>query len=170
MKAREPRRTVLVRARMRTGSRWTDVTIHNISSRGMMVETEHPPDPGTYIEIRRGAEVVIGRVVWRITRNFGILAQDRIDIDAIIRDPGPEGMQRTAARGGPTRGSPALARRRTTLADMAYRADRSRYVSSFLQYALLVAAGLAAAGFAAGEVYNLLTRPMTATVTHLQQD
>jgi hypothetical protein len=159
MKPREPRRNVLIQARMRTGALWSDIVIHNISSRGLMVQAEQPPEPGTYVEIRRGAQVIIGRSVWRTVRNFGVLTQDRIDIEAVIKGPEFPATQRPQ----PERRADPLRQ----VADVAHKAERSRHTSALLQFIVIGAISILAAGFAASEVYTLLTRPLTTISTHL---
>jgi hypothetical protein len=162
MKPREPRRTVLIQARMRTGAFWSDIVIHNVSSRGLMVQTEQPPEPGTYVEIRRGAQVIIGRSVWRTVRNFGVLTQDRIDIEAVIKGPELPAAQRPTTLQPERRADP-----QRQMSDVAYRAARSRQTSALLQYIVIGVVSIVAAGFAASEVYALLTRPLTTISSHL---
>ena len=79
--------TVLIPARMHVGPSWIEVVIHNLSSGGALVASDEAPDRGTYVEIRRGRQTIIGRVVWRKDRFFGIQAQGRLDIAAIINEP-----------------------------------------------------------------------------------
>src|SRR3546814_17106618 len=76
-KPRETRHPVLIPARMRVGQSWIEVVIHNLSSGGALVASDEAPERGTYIEIRRGRQTIIGRVVWRKHRFLGIQAQGR---------------------------------------------------------------------------------------------
>jgi hypothetical protein len=153
----------MIQARMRTGALWSDIVIHNISSRGLMVQTEQPPEPGTYVEIRRGAQVIIGRAVWRTVRNFGVLTQDRIDIEAVIKGPEFPATQRSGPRLQPER----LADPQRQMADVTHKAERSRHTSAVLQFIVIGAISIVAAGFAASEVYALLTRPLTTISSRL---
>ncbi|WP_162140542.1 PilZ domain-containing protein [Sphingomonas sp. PR090111-T3T-6A] len=146
---------MLIQARMRMGASWSDIVIHNISSRGMMVRTEQPPEPGTYVEIRHGMQTIVGRAVWRTVRNFGIRTQDRIDMEALASGQDSPAAQRPAP--SDQRAAP----------DVAFRATRSRQTSALLQYILIGVVGLTAAGFAAREVYVLLTRPLATVTSHL---
>jgi hypothetical protein len=164
MKPREPRRTVLIRARMRTGALWPDILIHNISSRGLMAQTDQPPKIGTYVEIRRDQQIIIGRAVWRTVHNFGILTQDRIDIDAVIQDPIYPGTQRPASPLPERRSDP-----QRLVTDIARKAEKSRRTSALLQFIVIGAIGAAAAGLAATEVYTLLTSPLEKVATHLSE-
>lgn len=86
LKSREPRRKVLIRARMRTASTWGDVCLLNLSSRGAMAQSAVPPPRGTYIEVRRGSLMMMARVVWTEERRFGFVTQDPIAVDEIISE------------------------------------------------------------------------------------
>lgn len=62
-KKREERVKVLAKARMRDGSAWSDVCLVNLSSRGAGLQCAAPPSTGTYVEIKRGSNVlIVGRV------------------------------------------------------------------------------------------------------------
>ena len=82
-KNREKRQTVRLPARMRDETGWRDVTICNVSSRGMMVLTPQPPAPGSYVELRRNNVAIVGQVRWREDGAFGMRAQDVISITAL---------------------------------------------------------------------------------------
>ena len=71
-KPREWRRKVLISARMRSSEGWGDVRILNVSSRGMMIRTAIPTNPGTTIELRRGDQVMVGKVMWRSGSRAGL--------------------------------------------------------------------------------------------------
>lgn len=83
---REPRKATATPARLNSDGRWQDVCIRNISSRGMMVEVQHPPPRGHYLELRRGAHVIVGRVVWSTGYHVGILTQERLEVAAVLAD------------------------------------------------------------------------------------
>ena len=87
MKPRSPRTQVHVPARMRSGTVWSDIDIKNMSCRGLMAETGEPPIPRSYVEVRRGTLVIVGRVVWAQGRKFGLHVQDDVDVDAIVNEP-----------------------------------------------------------------------------------
>jgi Flp pilus assembly pilin Flp len=107
--AREPRRKVLIRAAMRAGGPRTDVCIRDISSRGMMIQTSAPPPRGTFVDLDCAGHQIVGLVVWRRERRFGVQTQDRIHVHAlasrvpaeILAPPGEtSGRRPRAARGG----------------------------------------------------------------------
>lgn len=161
MITRGPRQHTLMDARMWYDSHWVDVSIRNVSSHGLLVHAEDPPPPGTQVEIRRASHVIIGRAIWRHDGDFGVRALDVVDVPGILAgDRHPHaavpasGMPRTIER----RSDPA----RLQTATVAQRYDASRQDSSTLQFMFVVASGLAAAGFAAGMVYEALSAPFSA--------
>lgn len=83
MKKREPRKAVLLPARMRTNTGWVDVSIHNVSAHGMMLQAVNAPQPGSYLEIRRATTVIIARTIWVKGHFFGIRSQDELDARAL---------------------------------------------------------------------------------------
>ncbi len=73
---------------MRVGAAWADICIRDISSRGLMIQVSAAPPRGTYLELRRGSRVIIGRVMWSKQDRCGIESQERLDVDAILAAPG----------------------------------------------------------------------------------
>lgn len=88
--AREPRRKVLIRATMRAGGPRTDVCIRDISSRGLMAQANTPPPRGTYVDLDCAGHQVVGLVVWRKERRFGIQTRERINVAALAARIAPE--------------------------------------------------------------------------------
>jgi len=72
---------------MRVGSAWNDVSIVDISSRGLALHAADPPPRGSYLEVRRGRHVIVARVVWAQQQKLGLRRQDPLAIDAIISEP-----------------------------------------------------------------------------------
>ena len=161
MRQREPRRKVMIRARMRSGADWCDVAIHNMSSRGLLATSDVVCRPGTVIEIRRIHHIIVGRVVWQNGAYFGVRTQDRIDIDGIIaakppaRKPGTEAQPADADR---------RATRRQSLGER--EAASRRFASRFQFVALAVAIGVMAL-IAAQAVSGILSRPFEAVRAQL---
>lgn len=157
VRPREARRKVLIPSRMRVGADWTDVCIHNMSSYGMLVGGDDAPAAGSYVDIRRGSHVIIGRVVWKKDRFFGVRTQDRLDIDGLINEPRiakrPQAQQTEAERRAQSR---LLAE-----AVIADKVEKSRKLSSALQFGLMMVAGLAVSAIAASEVYDVLAEPLS---------
>ena len=151
VKQREPRRKVLVRARMRCGADWGDVVIHNMSSRGLLATSEVPCPRGTVIEIRRIHHVIVGRVVWQKDAYFGIRTQDRIDIDGVVTARPP--LQKPA-RGQDERR--AADRPSMSVAD---REAASRRFARGFQFAVMIAVVGTVALLLATEIGGVLSRP-----------
>ena len=160
MKAREPRRKVLIRARMRVGGVWGDVTIRNISSRGLLVEAASPPTRGTYIDVRRGRHIIIARVAWTGDREFGVQTQDRLNVDAVIGEPRAAAVDFKVASAQ----DPTVERRtvpRTSVqAQIARRADASRLFARVFDFACLAGAAALMAVVMASVASELLSRPL----------
>ena len=160
---REERITVLIPSRMRVGSAWADVVIHNVSSRGLMGGCDTPPAPGSYIEVRRGTIVIVGRVMWGKGRFFGVRTQDRISVKSLINEP------RLAGRPQPkvedAKGERRAETRLAHEARMARNVERSRAFSSMLQYAGIVLAIITAIGLGGSAIYGAVSDQVV-TVTH----
>jgi hypothetical protein len=154
MKAREPRRRVVVPARLNAGPRWVDAVVLNISSRGMLVRSDTAISVGTYVDLRRGGQVIIGRAVWTDGNQFGVRSQDTINIEALLGElarPSSADGVRQERRADPQRRGGASA---------AERAAFNRQMGTLLQYGAIAAAALAAAGYAASLVHDLLSHSL----------
>ncbi len=152
-KARDPRVKVFLPSRMRVNSAWADACIHNVSARGMLVTSDAAPEPGDYIEIRRGRNVIIGRAVWRKNQFFGVRTQDRIDLGALQTAPAQAG-------GSP---APGIERRSEDRfrqdAVVARTMERNRALSRLFQFGFLALAVGVAAVMVASTVYDVLSTP-----------
>ena len=162
MKAREPRRKVVVPARLNAGPKWVDAVVLNISSRGMLVRSETPIEVGTYIDLRRGRQVIIGRAVWTNGNQFGVRTQDRIDVEALLGElsrPSSADKAQPERRAEPRRGAAPIT--------AAQRAERNRHLGVLLQYGMIVAVAVAAAGYAATTVHDLLSQSLGQVTAHM---
>jgi hypothetical protein len=157
---REERIKVLIPSRMRCGTQWVDVTIHNMSSRGLMAGTDNPPAAGSYIEIRRGTQIIVGRVMWSKARFFGVRSQERLPIQAIISEPRLTGRPAVAVEASDA--ERRSDRRLSAEARLARRVERSRAFASAFQFGVLALAVMIAAGFGGHYVYEALSRPARA--------
>jgi hypothetical protein len=84
LRSREERRTIFLKARLRTDDGWRDVTVANISSRGLMLRCPSAPRRGSFIEVRHRGATIIGRVAWSQGARCGVRAQDVIDIADLL--------------------------------------------------------------------------------------
>lgn len=156
---RDPRVAVLLPSRMRVGALWVEACIHNVSSRGLLVASDEVPKPGTYVEIRRGRNIMIGRAVWAKGRLFGVRMQDRIDLAALKQDPARAGGRREVD-------DPAeqVERRRDDRfkhdAAIARKLERHRALSRLMQFGLVVFGTVAASAIVATAVYSALEAPL----------
>ena len=71
-------------ARMRTQAGWSDACILNISSRGLLIYSNGTAQPGSFVEVRRGGQLVIARVVWRKNQRIGLHSPDPVHVEDII--------------------------------------------------------------------------------------
>ena len=162
MKKREERHRVLIQARMRDDDGWSDVLIQNVSSHGMMMRTATPPRPGSYIEVRKAAMVIVARAVWVRDQFFGVRAQDRIALEELF----DQANQQMSAAMGLT-GAKGDRRKQTRTESAAEKAERSRRFATVFQFgALAIVAGVAALLIAQG-VAAVLDTPVAAIETAL---
>jgi len=143
---------VRVQARMRIDGEWIDVSIHNVSSRGLMARAGAEVGQRSYVELRRGDQIVIGRVAWSQDGYFGLRAQDRIDITGMLGTAAAADRRSDAASG--------WIERRTTPRDPAPPRDRdgdgSRAFGRRFQFILIGAAGASGCAAAATAVFRML--------------
>lgn len=122
---------------MRLDGCWRDVRIRDISSKGLMLEAPAAPQRGAYLELYRGKHVIVARVVWSSDTRFGVLAQDRMNVDAIIGEPD---LSKPGSRVDPA--TQHLVERRSSsrpsAEQIAQQATRSRQRSAAVQFGFLV--------------------------------
>jgi hypothetical protein len=136
LKIRAPRQKVLIRARMRISAGWNDACILDISERGLMIRAgSAPPRRGSCVELRRGARIIIGRVMWAKQDRFGLSTQDKLDVESIIAVPDGNGVEDASSaavaepfdgvpRSGPRPPSSAVANGRGRSSSPASRSSR----------------------------------------------
>lgn len=153
-KPREERKALHLSARMRCGEGWHDITICNVSSRGLMAKSWAAPARGEFIEIRHGAVCIVGQVRWSAGGRFGLRSQDRIDLTGLVTgrhapSAGAKGEERRAAPR-----APALA------LSPEERAEASRRFARLFDWCVMAAAVLAVAIFAADFAGGTLRAPL----------
>ena len=165
LKAREPRRPVFLRARMRASGVFSDVCIRNISSRGMLLQAAMPPACGSYVEIFCQRHTFVARVVWTQDRRFGVHTSETIDVSALLGEstspvaPSANRTSRIAARVAKPEGPSA--------ADLKERFERSRRLSAAFEFGSLIACSAVLAGFAAVSLYEYLSTTFQSVTTNL---
>jgi hypothetical protein len=147
---------------MRAPSGWHDVTIHNVSRRGMMLRSAAPPQRGTYIEIRKATMTVVGRAVWVRDSLFGVQTQDVVDLPQLID---AAALQRRVDLGLDQ--PPGRERRRTPRPAPADTAARSRRRAAMMQFGAIAIAATTAAAVAAGLLYQTLAAPFAVATAAL---
>lgn len=156
----------MIAARMRSGSSWADVCIRNVSSRGLLLSAKSLPPPGTYVEIRRGTVSIIGRTVWSKGAYFGVRAQDKIDINGLVREPRLNGRPPSAETTDGVSDRRADNRMPSPVS-VEERLERSRRISSAFEFGLLILVAVTVAGIAATQVYAVLAKPFEIVASKL---
>lgn len=153
---RENRMAVRISVRVRTDDGWTDATVRNVSSRGMMVHSLRPMRRNQFVEIARGHTRVVGRIAWSEDAVWGLQAQDRVDIAALLAKPeaGVSGA-RQERRAAPR---PKVATASTlTVND---RAERSRWLGQAVERTMLLSAIACTCAFAVSSALEAMERPL----------
>ena len=153
MRPREDRRRVMISSRLRCGIQWRDAVIVNVSSRGVGLSAGSPPDPGSYVEIRRGAYLIVARVIWVNGVRFGVRTQDCVPVDSLVRQP-----DAVAAQSPENDSSPPRERRRAGRASGAH--ERSRMLARTFEFAFIALFGASAALAAFGAARQVLQQPL----------
>jgi hypothetical protein len=84
-------------ARVRFGSAWSDACILNISSRGMMIQASRGATCGSIVELERGDQLILARVIWRDGARAGLQVDDQLPVEDILSLSKAPGLQLTAA-------------------------------------------------------------------------
>lgn len=146
----------MIRARMRAGASWQDVCIVNLSKRGLGIQSASPPARGAYVEICRGSEVIVARVMWSRGHRAGLHSQDLIWVQALLCGGGG-----AANDSGPPPTCPPGVERRRRRRSAQQRHDRSRTLARAMELAGVAAAGAALGLAAFGLVHDALARPLS---------
>lgn len=162
MKLREPRVAVRLSVRVKTDFGWGDAHVHNVSSRGMMATCATPPTRGTYVEVRRGAYVLVGRVVWSSSDQFGLLAQDRIVLSQLRASATPLGDE--DRRREPRKSQPSL--RSKSAAEI--QAGSGRFARAF-DFGVVAAAAIGGALILADTASEAFAEPLEKVRTAMEK-
>lgn len=152
---REPRRKVMIKARVRASASWNDVCILDISSRGLSMKAAVPPPRGTYLDIRRGTHEIMACVVWATDQRFGVHTQDMLDVDSIIDHPN----QCAAEPDGEIARNPKFDRR-LSRRPTSERLEESRMLSRAMEFLVIGIFAASAAVVTFSSVAEALRRPL----------
>lgn len=155
---REERHNVVLQARIRANRGWSDACILNLSPKGMLVYSPQPAKPGSVVEVRRGEQAIVARVVWRQNNRIGLRSQDRLEVEQVIT-----GASSAAAL--QLRAVDMIADKRKHARDH----DNSRVLSRMLEFASITAAGAVLAFCAYALVAQSLLAPFTRVIAELSQ-
>jgi hypothetical protein len=143
-------------ARMRSKAGWSDACILNISRQGLLVYSAGIADPGTFVEIRRGGQLVVARVVWRKNQRIGLHSPDPVRVEDIVT------TEAAASAVQPSLSEIAIERRR-----IPRDAERSRQHARAMEFMAMVLAAVTLVGVAVACVEDALAAPLAAVRTAL---
>jgi hypothetical protein len=138
-------------ARMRSASGWSDACILNVSRSGLLVYSSGGADPGSFVEIRRGGQLVVARVVWRKNQRIGLHSPDPVRVEDII-------STEAAAAAVQSSGAQFSVDRRC----IPRNPDRSRQQARAMEFVAILLAGVAFAGAVVATVEDALATPLAA--------
>lgn len=121
------------------------------------MQAADPPLRGSYLEIRRGAQVIVARVMWTKSHRFGIKSQDLLSIDAIVSNADVV----TAPNAAPGVDRRIAERPRLTAH------EQSRWRGRVMEYGFATALAAVVAVVAANEIYMLLSAPIDSVTAAL---
>jgi len=153
-KLREERLRTVLPARVRCSSGWSDACILNVSSRGLMIYSKAGAQPGSFIELRRGGQFVVARVVWKKNQRIGLHSPDELPIGRLICSDGATAAAQIIAIGFEVERS-----RQPRIT------DRSRGRARLFEFMALIIAGAALGSVSAFYVEQTLSKPVSA-VSH----
>ena len=160
MKPREPRRKIVVSARMRMGARWSDVRILDASSRGFMIHLTAAPPRGTYVELWRGRQRHVARVVWQAANRCGLQTQDKVSVDELVKPPEEQKAPDDAASAEANAQATERRSRERSLEQVAQSHVASKALSRTIEYGSMLALGALGAFLLFGMFQQAVNAPM----------
>jgi hypothetical protein len=70
--------------RMRAGGSWSNATILNLSSRGLMVDATAGALQADKVELWHGEHFIVATVIWRRAMRAGLRAENPIPVDSLM--------------------------------------------------------------------------------------
>ncbi|WP_052761706.1 PilZ domain-containing protein [Aurantiacibacter luteus] len=80
----DTRHTAMLQGRMRDASGTRPVRVYDLSSKGMLVVSERPPERGAIVDILINGHHVAGQVRWVSGRRFGLRTREHVDVAALV--------------------------------------------------------------------------------------
>ena len=152
----------MIPARMRNGDAWSDANILNLSSRGLLLHAAAPPPRGSYVEVRRGTHIIVGRVIWANSDRFGVRTQDSLAIDSLIANAPPKRQAANDPEG------PNVERRARPRSEaLEWRQVQSGHQGRALQFLVVAGLGAILAACAYDAVRQTLSEPLSIVSTQL---
>lgn len=145
---------MFVRARMRSEQGWSDVTIANASSRGLMLQSTAPLQRNAFIEVRHGSVCIVGRIVWSSGPKCGVRTQDPVDVGVLL-SPAPDKGHPTQAE---RRSAPRPSEKRRPPADELAESS-SRFARAF-DWIVMTLLACGVGGFMAHAAWTALDAPL----------
>jgi hypothetical protein len=96
------RKLASLKVQFRAGEEWSEVTLANVSARGVMVRSPAPPQVGADIEIRHRGVTITGQVVWARRTRFGVRSFEEVDLSALLAQSDLQPDRRHLERAPPT--------------------------------------------------------------------
>jgi hypothetical protein len=154
---RSPRTTIHLSARLRDNNGWSEVTIRNVSPRGLLLHGAGLPRRGAFIELQSDRIAIVGEVRWSIGGRCGVRVRENIDVDRLL------GRTPCESRGT----APKLVSARVRSVDAAARAAGSQMAARLIDALLLTGAVIVGAFLIGGMVAAFLARPFGQLAAHL---
>jgi hypothetical protein len=99
---RPQRKFTSIKAQMRVGDEWCEVSLANLSSHGAMVKGAASPEVGSEVEIRHRGAGIRGEVVWATRTRFGLRSSEEIDLSSLTAQSDLQPDRRQTDRAPPT--------------------------------------------------------------------
>ncbi len=93
---REPRRRLILPARIRAPNGWSDACILNVSSYGLQINSTQSALQAAVVEIWHRERVIVARVVWRKGGRAGLRAEQKVPVEELMTMGQTPNLQLTA--------------------------------------------------------------------------
>lgn len=129
----------------------------------MLVRAPKIPALGSYLEVRRGAHVIVARVIWSTPDRFGVQTQDPVPAEALIRDPDGSSPPVKPGEAG-------FSERRTQSRPREAKHEASRRKGQAMEFSVLIAIGAIAALLIGELIAEAFAAPLNIVETALAAD